>query len=340
MTVVRFISGLAFVAALHSIVVIPELLAGQAVQPDSVAADKPARNKAVAWLGRMNAALNQLDYQGTIVYVESDDVQTMRITHITDEFGERERLVSQTGSQHEILRDSNGVSWVLEDNRQVMEDASSSQSFFSQFSSTNAEDLRKHYDLKLGETQRVAGRKTRSLKILPRDNYRYGYVLWLEVNSGLLLKWELFDEQRKSLAKLMFTDIRLGSEVDHDELVPNRGRIEYGTVAADLPDSQSLNQSSPKWKAARLPPGFELTTHRRLDQSENETFEHHVYSDGFATVSVYVESEVGKAAPPIGLSRLGTTHAYSRQDPDVTITVIGDVPAVTVKLIGSAIQLQ
>ena len=65
-----------------------------------------------------------------------------------------------------------------------------------------------------------------------------------------------------------------------------------------------------------------------------------MYSDGFATVSVYVESKIDEGAPPSGMSRLGTTHAFSHSEADVTITVIGDVPARTVKLIGQSVRLQ
>ena len=75
------------------------------------------------WLDRMSAAMSQMSYQGTFVYVRGDDVVTMRITHVVDENGARERLVSLSGAPREVLRDSSGVRWVLGDDQSVLEDS-------------------------------------------------------------------------------------------------------------------------------------------------------------------------------------------------------------------------
>jgi sigma-E factor negative regulatory protein RseB len=86
-----------------------------------------------------------------------------------------------------------------------------------------------------------------------------------------------------------------------------------------------------------LPPGFELTSHRFFGPSDDGLYEHLVYSDGLAAVSVYVESAAGEAGRDGDLSRLGTTHAFSKSADGVLITVIGDVPAATVRFIGDAV---
>ena len=54
------------------------------------------------WLERMSTAMSQMDYQGTFVYVQGDDVVTMRITHVADDEGVRERLVSMSGAAREV----------------------------------------------------------------------------------------------------------------------------------------------------------------------------------------------------------------------------------------------
>ena len=85
--------------------------------------------------------------------------------------------------------------------------------------------------------------------------------------------------------------------------------------------------------------GFKLTAYRNLGQQGQQVFEHLVYSDGLAAVSVYVESADGNAQEQgTGTSRLGTTHAYSRVTDGVRITVVGDVPAITVQSIGNAVS--
>jgi sigma-E factor negative regulatory protein RseB len=302
------------------------VFAGEAVEPRQM-------------LERMTAAMSQMSYQGTFVYVQGDDVETMRITHVSDQRGVRERLVAVSGPPREVLRDSSGVRWVLADDRSVFEDSAFNRSFFPELPLDQKDQIELSYSLKLGSEARIAGHRARNLKVLPRDKYRYGYSLWLEQHSGLLLKWELIDSNRKSLAKLMFTDVRLGSEVDVKELIPASQLKKFKTVESELPSGRGLSKATPKWLPNKLPPGFSLTAHRYFGQQDQGIYEHLVYSDGLAAVSVYIESTNPDSNTQAGINRLGTTHAFSRITDDMLITVVGDVPAITVKFIAEAVKI-
>ncbi len=301
-------------------------LAGESVEPRQM-------------LERMTTAMSQMTYQGTFVYVQGDKIETMRITHVSDRDGVRERLVAVSGPPREVLRDSSGVRWVLADDRSVFDDSAFNRSFFPKLPLDQSDQTELSYSLKLGSRARIAGRYARNLKALPRDRYRYGYSLWLEEHSGLLLKWELIDSKQRSLAQLMFTDVRLGSEVDVNELKPTTQLKKFKTVASELPSGRGLSKSTPKWLPERLPPGFQLTAHRYFGQQDQGIYEHLVYSDGLATISVYIESASPDSKPQAGVNRLGTTHAFSRMTNDMLITVVGDVPAITVKFIGDAVKI-
>ena len=289
------------------------------------------------WLERMTAAMSQMSYQGTFVYVQGDEVVTMRITHVADDAGVRERLVAMSGAPREVLRDSSGVRWVLGDDHSILRDQAFSQSFFPQLPADERDRTERSYALDLGGTGRIAGQSVRNIEVKPRDAYRYGYSVWLEEHSALLLKWQLVDSDGKALAKLMFTDIRMGSEVDPAELSSSSPLKQFRTVESRLPADRGLAQTAPHWRPARLPPGFELTAHRYFGPRDSGMYEHLVYSDGLAAVSVYVESGDSEGAQDPGLSRHGTTHAFSKTADGVVITVVGDVPAVTVELIGDAV---
>jgi sigma-E factor negative regulatory protein RseB len=290
------------------------------------------------WLERMSTAMSQMSYQGTFVYVQGDDVVTMRITHVAGEAGVRERLVSVSGVPREVIRDSTGVRWVLGDDRSVLQDQGFNRTFFPQLPLDQQGQARRSYALKLGDVGRVAGQTARNLSILPRDEYRYGYSLWLEEHSAMLLKWELIDHRRKPLAKLMFTDIRMGAEVDRFELQPSSELKKFKTVESSLPAGRGLASAQPRWRPGRLPPGFELTAHRFFGQQQDSIYEHLVYSDGLTAVSVYIESAAEGEQQPADLRRMGTTHAFSKTADGVAITVIGDVPSITVKLIGETVS--
>ena len=304
-------------------------------------ASSDSKNEAGDWLERMSAAMSQMNYQGTFVYVQGDEVETMRITHVSDETGVRERLVSISGVQREILRDSDGVRWVQGDDHSVMEDPSSGRSLFPQIPLQAPDTASVSYRFQLGNSERIAGHSGRKVQIIPNDRYRYGYTLWLEEQSALLLKWELLNSKRQRLAKLMFTDLRLGSEVDFKELKSTSELQKFKTLESSLPSGGNISHSKPKWQARDLPPGFRLTGHRYLGKNQQETYEHLVYSDGLAAVSVYVESNSdGLENKDMGISQMGTTNAFSRLTNDVLVTVIGDVPAITVRFIAEAVEMK
>ena len=101
---------------------------------------------------------------------------------------------------------------------------------------------------------------------------------------------------------------------------------------------KSLVRSQPYWQARQLPAGFRLTAHNRVEKNGASVFEHLVYSDGLASVSVYIEDEsVESRAGAHGSSRLGTANAFSRHIGQKHVTVIGEVPSVTVRVIGDAV---
>ena len=98
------------------------------------------------------------------------------------------------------------------------------------------------------------------------------------------------------------------------------------------PERAVVTRTTPRWQPAQLPPGFKLASHNHKD-GEGEVYEHLVYSDGLAVVSIYIEQAKNAATRP-HVARLGTNNAYIQGQGDMRITVIGEVPVVTVKSIG------
>lgn len=290
------------------------------------------------WLERMTAAMSQMSYQGTFVYVRDGVVESMRITHVTDETGVRERMYSVSGPYREVIRDRKGVRCVLQDAASVVEDQVVASSYFPELPLSIIDGDTSGYRLETGGQARIAGHKARRVTISPEDNFRYGYDFWLEEQTGLLLKWELFDASHKPLAKLMFTDFAMGSSVNLDELESDSRAEDFVEMKTYSLQNTVVTQSSPRWQPARLPPGFQLASHSHKTGADG-VYEHMVYSDGLAAVSVYVEQQGIETEVKTGISQLGTNNAYTRKQGELQITVIGEVPAITVKTIANEMAL-
>ena len=294
--------------------------------------------KARDWLERMTTAMSQMSYQGTFVYVRDGAVETMRITHVTDETGVRERLYSISGPHREVIRDRQGVRCILQDSASVVKDEVIDSSYFPELPLSIIDSDNSGYRLQTGGEARIAGHTARRVTISPEDNFRYGYDFWLEEQTGLLLKWVLFDTENKPIAKLMFTDFALGSAVNLDELESNSQAEDFVEMKTFSLQNTVVTRSTPRWQPEKLPPGFHLTSHNH-ETSADGVYEHMVYSDGLAAVSVYIEQQGAEAAVNPGVSQLGTNNAYTREQDGLQITVIGEVPAITVKAIANEMAL-
>jgi len=295
-------------------------------------------SEAREWLERMTTAMSQLSYQGTFVYVRDGVVETMRITHVADDSGVRERLYAVSGPHREVIRDRKGVRCILEDSASVVNDPVVTSSYFPELPLSIIESGASGYRLETGGLARIAGYTARRVSISPEDDFRYGYDFWLEEQTGLLLKWVLLDARRKPLAKLMFADLVMGSAVNRGELESDSQAEDFVEVSTFSTGKTVVTQSSPRWQPAKLPPGFQLASHSHKT-GEVGVYEHMVYSDGLAAVSVYVEQQDPGADIKSGLSHLGTNNAYIRKRGDLRITVIGEVPAITVKSIADEMAL-
>jgi sigma-E factor negative regulatory protein RseB len=309
------------------------LLVSISISGVTMAADS---QQASEWLERMTTAMSQLTYQGTFVYVHDDTVESMRITHVTDDTGVRERLYSVSGPHREVIRDRKGVRCVLQDSASVVEDQVVASVYFPELPLTIIDGNNSSYTLETSGVARIAGHTARRVTISPADNFRYGYDFWLEEQTGLLLKWVLFDTGRQPIAKLMFTDFSVGSSVNVSELEPESRDEDFVEMKTFGLQKTVVTQSSPRWQPANLPTGFQLTSHSHKTGADG-VYEHMVYSDGLAAVSVYVEQQGDDTGLKPGKSRLGTNNAYSKIEGSLQITVIGEVPAITVETIANEI---
>jgi sigma-E factor negative regulatory protein RseB len=296
------------------------------------------RVEAREWLERMTSAMTMMSYQGTFVYSHGASLETMRITHIVDDDGIHERLYSVNGTQREVIRDKQGVRCVLGDDKSIMLDRAISGAIFPVIPEDVLANDNSQYTFRTGGISRVAGRLVQKISITPVDEFRYGYEFYLDQFSGLLLKWVLYDNDRQPIAKLMFTDLNLRDEILLDELVSTTPAEDFTLLESSMPEVQMASSIKPQWIPSSLPPGFELTINSIQEKEGKNVYEHQVYSDGLASVSVYIENLDQDEKAAHGVSKLGTANAFSRNVGTKHVTVIGEVPSVTVLSIANAVN--
>jgi sigma-E factor negative regulatory protein RseB len=270
-----------------------------------------------AWLAKIGPALRDLDYQGTLVYLADGRIETMRVFHREDDGRERERLVAVTGPAREVVRDGERVMCIGTTTGAVSYDASRSGRW------TDAEALsrmarRRGYGASLGGSGRVAGHAAQIVDIPARDGWRYGYRLWLHAATGLPLRVDLLDAGGDAIEQVAFTELQLVEPSDADLAPPP------GARPVRLRPTASRIDATPRWQVPVPPPGYELRASRAVGDGVQM-----LYSDGLASVSVYVErADAGMRGATT--TRRGAVNARAYAVDGWRVLAIGKVPLATV----------
>ena len=298
-----------------------------------------AEESARQWLDEMSAALQTLDYDGTFVYLHDDKLETMRIVHQLTEGGEKERLVSLTGSPREVLRDDRAVTCIMPDNKSVMIGKSRPRQPFPVVPK-DLDALSRYYDLEDAGVDRMTGYVTRVIKVKPKDALRYGYRFWIDTDTRMLIKFDLTGVKGRAIEQVMFTSLGIGDSIPATALKPSLTGDGYTWYRQENPGRKpQKNTDVPGWTVDDLPVGFRMTNfqYKRMRQ-DGESAEHMVFSDGLATVSVYVEKLPEGKNPVTGLSSMGAMNAYRAQVEGYQVTVVGEVPRATVQMIARSVS--
>lgn len=289
----------------------------------------------VAWLVEINEAARTSNYQGVVIYRSAEALETMRVTHRYQNGEEREHLLSLSGEPREILRRGQQMSVVSPKARTISVETQQPRSVFPILSQDTVATLINYYSVKAVSRDRVAGRICRNLSIRPRDAYRYGYEMCVDEQRRMALRTSLIDASDRILEQTLFSEISFPVQITDVALASQFDTRGFESVTAP-PPAPAVQATA--WKLPPLPPGFRLKLRdvRQLPGAPG-VVEHLLLSDGLSMVSVY--STAVQVQQPVlqGLSNVGGVNAFGRVVGPFHVTVVGEVPEATVRMIGEGL---
>jgi len=297
--------------------------------------------QAVQMLERMTEAAKSLTYEGVFAYQSGKNLQSIRIFHRADARGELERLISLNGAAREVIRSNDMVTCVNPEGKQVNVSRRPLGWGFPSDLPRRLNSATPYYQVELGEVGRIAGRNAHELIITAVDNYRYGYRLWVDAESDLLLKSELRDEDGEVLETFAFSSLSTGVHIPEHKLKSqmNGEEMTWHRTEPETPVNMAkMTNNVSNWHTQWLPEGFALVAQQtRLRASNGANVEQRVYSDGLSSVSIFIEKVRARHNHLRGGSHVGAINAFGTIMHAHFVTVVGEVPAVTVEKIGNAI---
>ena len=277
---------------------------------------------ALTLLNRIVQATHQLSFSGVYVYQHGSDVQSSRITHVFDSGNSFEKLEALDGPPQEFIRLNNTLTSYAPAKYGSVVDVPATVRFFPTVLPENVRALMEHYYAKQ-EVDRVADLDCQMLLLTPRDTLRNPYRLCYDPSTGLVLKSQSFNEKRELNEQIAFTQVVIGGVIDRSVFKPRW---------ANKVGSWQRNDGPVKVD--------DLDVDGRLLPGKPRPVSHYLFSDGLASVSVFLENQGTPSKVPQGLSRQGETNLYSESDGNWVLMVLGDVPAAALQQFGQALSVR
>lgn len=323
------------------VAMVAALTAGACVTVLAQPAPAPTSSRSVSeWLSRMHEASRQRSYTGTLVVSAGAAMSASKIWHVCDGQQQVERIDSLTGAPRTTIRRNNEVITFAPESKTATVEKRESLGLFPDMGRTPSNQIPQFYSAREVGVQRVAGHLADTVEILPRDEWRFGYRIWSEQQSGLVVKIQTLGEQGAVLEQVAFTELQLDAPVSMDKLKQamkdTRG---YEVIKPALKKTTAEAQG---WRLKEAIPGFQsMSCHTReagQGLAPGQAPMQWVFSDGLASVSLFVEPFDEQRHRQEKPAAVGATHSVGRRVGDHWVTAMGEVPLATLKRFIQAIE--
>lgn len=293
------------------------------------------------WLILQKAAdaARELSYKGIFTYQTEGSAKSVEITHMNSRQGEFARILVLDGLPREVLsQGTNAVIFNTKDGKVVIE-KHRGKNMFPALLPANMDAIKLSYQARLGGQERVGGRDGQIVFLDPRDHFRYGYKLWADREYGLLLKSLASNERNEVVEQIAFNQLQLLDTQNMDWFQPNVGNKKPYVMEEPAPVASSVEANN--WTLAELPAGY-----RKIDQAQcmvpgkKTPVTHIIFSDGLASVSLFIEPLTKGVRPKTGHTAKGATNFYANVTDGYQIMVVGEVPEGTVARIANAVSFK
>jgi sigma-E factor negative regulatory protein RseB len=306
--------------------------------PASAAQAAPPRGIS-EWLMRMHEASRRRAYIGTLVVSSDGNMASSRIWHVCDGEQQIERVETLTGVPRSTFRrDDEVITFSPQSKVAVMENREALGMFPNLLKSADTA-IEQFYTVRQTGSERVAGFESDVLQIEPRDNLRFAYRVWSEKKSGLVVKLETLDGQGHVLEQVAFSELQLDAPVSMSKLSKMMAATEGYKL--ESPNIVKTTATAQGWQLKKPVPGFTAMSCYLRPAGDESTLQW-VFSDGLASVSLFIEAYERRRHGPEGVMVMGATHTLARHLTDTGgewwLTAVGEVPVQTLQAFAQGLE--
>jgi sigma-E factor negative regulatory protein RseB len=297
------------------------------------------------WLARVQSAAVSRNYQGTMVFTTGGIVSSSRVAHFCVGDQVYERIEALDGKQRQIFRFNQLVHTVWpKAGVAVIETRNLPTGLPSSTQSVEPRAL-DQYELKAEGAERVAGREAYVFVMAPRDDLRFAQRMWADQETGLMLRSEVIGPDHAVLESSGFSEIEIGVPARPETVLEPIRRLEQLRVLRPVQTPTQLDRQG--WSMTQTVPGFHLASCVTRTVSPHGPAEgplstsevtQALFSDGLTQVSMFIERFDSVRHRHSLQAHFGATHSLSTRRGEHWITVMGDVPPVTLQRFVEALE--
>lgn len=291
-----------------------------------------------ALLQKTAGAARQLNYQGVFLYQNGSQLRSVQITHMNSGGQEMTRNVVMDGTNpRQVYSQGDNVVIFHPLQQKVLVERRRGQNLFPAMLPTDMTLLKASYDAAQAGNDNVAGRAANIVELVPKDVYRYRYKVWVDTDTGLLLKMTLSSADNVQLEQIGFTQVNMMGSANVDAVQP---KIDMSKQYV-MQDEQPVQHVSSEWVVAQLPPGYRQIDHvERMVPGKPTPVNQIIFSDGIASVSLFIEPIAKGVRPKTGQTLMGSTNMCAHIVEGHQVIVVGEVPAATVRQISRSVTFR
>ena len=298
---------------------------------------KPAERSVSDWLVRMHEGSRRRAYIGTFVVSSSNSMSSSRIWHVCDGEQQMERVEALTGAPRSTIRRNDEVITFHTDSKVALTEKRDSLGLFPGSLKANQAGLAQLYMARQVGVERVAGIEADVVLIQPKDNLRFGYRVWSERKNGLVIKLQTLDTDGRVLEQAAYSELQLDAPVSMTKLTQMMANLDgYKLIKSEMQKTTALAEG---WQMKTGVVGYKpISCFKRVlskpEGASTDTAMQWVFSDGLASVSLFVEAFDRVRHLQEGQAATGATHSITRRFVDRQgdkvgdwwLTVVGEVP--------------
>lgn len=302
---------------------------------------EPAAERGInEWLMRMQQASRERSYVGTFVVSSSGgELSSARIWHAGHPSQQIEKVEVLTGAPRSTYRRNEEVLTFQPDDRVVRAEKREAMGLFPNLLRSSDTSIPEFYTARRTGAERVAGFDADVVQLAPKDDLRFGYRVWSEKRSGLVVKLQTLDGQGRVLEQAAFSELRLDVPVRADKIArmmqpPAGWRVERALAV-------KTDAASEGWTLKAPVPGFKpMNCYKRPSGTGDAAGGslQWIFSDGLAAVSLFIEPYDRAQHQREGLMASGATQTLTRRMDDWWVTAVGEVPVRTLKAFAQGIE--